>query len=83
MSTLRFYPIKKDISYYEHMHRYLFAANFVSNKTVLDISCGEGYGSYILAQKAKSVIGCDIDEDIVKKAKQKYAASLTASYFEL
>ena len=30
---------------YEHWHRYLYASYFVKDKVVLDIACGEGYGS--------------------------------------
>ena len=33
----------------EHVHRYLWAEQFAHGKSVLDIACGEGYGSEILA----------------------------------
>ncbi len=39
---------------------------------VLDASCGLGYGSYILAQKAKAVIGLDINPDYVKLARRYF-----------
>jgi hypothetical protein len=29
----------------EHLHRYHWAAQFSGGKSVLDIACGEGYGS--------------------------------------
>ena len=73
MSDVRFYPINKDTSYYEHMHRYLFATSYVKGKRVLDISSGEGYGSHILSKFADEVIGCDIDENIIRHANDKYA----------
>lgn len=73
MSEVRFYPINRDSSYYEHMHRYLFAQKLVKDMNVLDISCGEGYGSDLLTQEAKSVIGCDIDEEIIVSASAKYS----------
>jgi O-antigen biosynthesis protein len=41
----------------EHLHRYLFAKQLSSGKRVLDIACGEGYGSALLAQIAVSVVG--------------------------
>ena len=31
--------------HYEHLHRYYFALHFVKDKKVLDLACGEGYGS--------------------------------------
>ena len=46
----------------EHYQRYQLACQVVSGKIVLDAACGEGYGSSLLAQHAKKVIGLDIDE---------------------
>lgn len=57
----------------EHLHRYAFAQDYVVGKSVLDIACGEGYGSNYLAKKAKSVIGIDLDEQTVKWASSKYS----------
>jgi len=31
--------------HYEHLHRYYFALHSVKDKKVLDLACGEGYGS--------------------------------------
>lgn len=58
---------------YEHWHRYLYASQFVSNKLVLDIACGEGYGSYLLAKTAEKVVGIDIDKETIMYASRKYA----------
>ena len=57
---------------YEHIHRYAYATQFVQNKRVLDLACGEGYGSYLLAKTAQSVLGIDIDENSIKHARNKY-----------
>lgn len=59
----------------EHLHRYAIAKDFVKEKIVLDIACGEGYGSNLLARDAHSVTGIDIDAETVSKAKAKYHAS--------
>ena len=56
----------------EHWHRYLWASEFVANKNVLDIACGEGFGSNFLAKRAKSVLGADISEQTVLHAQNKY-----------
>src|SRR5213593_2836608 len=58
---------------YEHLHRYKYAASLVAGKRVLDLASGEGYGSNILAESASSVVGVDIDENVVCHAKKKYA----------
>ena len=39
---------------------------------MLDIACGEGYGSEILARSAADVIGVDLSEDAVVHACRKY-----------
>jgi glycosyltransferase involved in cell wall biosynthesis/SAM-dependent methyltransferase len=56
----------------EHLHRYHWAARFSSAKRVLDIACGEGYGSEILARSAARVIGVDLSEDAIVHAARKY-----------
>jgi SAM-dependent methyltransferase len=56
----------------EHLHRYAVAFQYISDKDVLDIACGEGYGSNLLSKKAKSVIGVDISELAIAHAKAKY-----------
>ena len=56
----------------EHVHRYCFALPFVVDRNVLDIACGEGYGSDLLAQAATTVIGVDIDEPSISLARRRY-----------
>ena len=56
----------------EHTHRYLLAREFAAGKAVLDIACGEGYGSRMLADTAKSVVGVDISFATVAAAAVKY-----------
>lgn len=59
----------------EHLHRYAIAAELAHNKNVLDIACGEGYGTGLIAQNALKVTGIDIDEITIKEAKKKYRNS--------
>lgn len=56
----------------EHLHRYGFSLNYCRDKTVVDIACGEGYGSHILSSVAFNVTGIDIDADVVAYASKKY-----------
>ena len=56
----------------EHMHRYHLAKNFVRGKDVLDIASGEGYGTSILAEVARSAIGVDISKEVIDLAQTKY-----------
>ncbi len=56
----------------EHLHRYAIAMELAKGKKVLDIACGEGYGSNLLAEKAESVIGVDINKETIFEANKKY-----------
>src|SRR5262249_17386087 len=51
---------------------YLFASRFVAAKQVLDMPSGEGFGSFLLAQTARSVVGIDIDEQSLQHARTRY-----------
>ena len=59
---------------YEHYHRYLWAAELVRGRRVLDLGSGEGFGSAILAGVAEHVCGVDIDPDTVEHSRLNYAA---------
>jgi GT2 family glycosyltransferase/SAM-dependent methyltransferase len=56
----------------EHLHRYHAASESVRGLRVLDIACGEGYGSAILAAQALSVVGVDISPEAVTHARATY-----------
>jgi glycosyltransferase involved in cell wall biosynthesis/ubiquinone/menaquinone biosynthesis C-methylase UbiE len=58
--------------HYEHLHRYRFAKEFAKGKKVLDLACGEGYGSLMLSEEAVEVRGIDIDEATIRHASSKY-----------
>src|SRR3989338_7384967 len=46
----------------QHLKPYEFLRQEVKDKTVLEIGCGDGYGSFYLAEVAKEVIGIDYEE---------------------
>lgn len=51
--------------YATHLARFHFAGSFVASKSVYDVACGVGYGSYYLAQTAKKVVAIDISEEAI------------------
>ena len=59
--------------WYEHWHRYAFARSLCVGKRVLDAACGEGYGSNLLAQVARDVVGVDLSPQTIEHARQRYA----------
>src|SRR5205085_1914966 len=46
------------------------AAALVAGKTVLDLASGEGYGSAVLASRARHVTGLEIDPDSVAHSRR-------------
>jgi 2-polyprenyl-3-methyl-5-hydroxy-6-metoxy-1,4-benzoquinol methylase len=47
-----------------HIEKYFFAARLLdTKKKVLDVACGQGYGSFILSRFSSQVVGVDIAED--------------------
>ena len=56
----------------EHLHRYAVACELASGKLVLDIACGEGYGTAMLAEVAQHVIGVDNSDPVIAHATNKY-----------
>jgi SAM-dependent methyltransferase len=68
----RYTPETQGNIYLEHMHRYLMVSDLVMGKDVLDIASGEGFGSYAMSQRARSVVGVDIDASSVEHALRRY-----------
>jgi SAM-dependent methyltransferase len=57
-----------------HRQRYTYAATMAANRRVLDIACGAGCGSHILASAgAASVLGVDVDPSAIRYARHRYA----------
>ncbi len=68
----RYVPSEAGEIRHEHLHRYAWCAPIVKGKDVLDIACGEGYGSAMLVRDARSVVGVDIDDATVLHARAAY-----------
>jgi GT2 family glycosyltransferase/ubiquinone/menaquinone biosynthesis C-methylase UbiE len=58
----------------EHLHRYCLAREYCADKDVLDVASGEGYGSAILAQVARSVVGVDYAPEAVAHASREFGS---------
>ncbi len=58
--------------WYEHVHRYAFAAPLCAGQRVLDVASGEGYGSALLARQATSVAGVDVSDTAIQHARSRY-----------
>jgi 2-polyprenyl-3-methyl-5-hydroxy-6-metoxy-1,4-benzoquinol methylase len=63
-----------------HVQRYELAARLCSGARVLDLCCGIGYGSRILATTAASVVGVDVAEEAVAAARAGAGADERVSF---
>jgi len=61
------------INHWRHLFAYDYARKFIQDKTVLDLGCSGGYGSYHLIKNgANYVIGVDLSEERIDYAKRHY-----------
>jgi len=56
----------------QHLARYGFATAYATHKDVLDVCCGTGYGSAMMASVAHSVTGFDISHEAIAYAVCRY-----------
>lgn len=73
----RFVPGKKEYDdtpmAFEHWQRYYATLENIRDKVVVDVACGEGYGSNLMAGLAKQVYGVDISEETIQYATSTYS----------
>ncbi|MEN9582149.1 MAG: hypothetical protein RL641_103 [Candidatus Parcubacteria bacterium] len=73
------FDVKIDTTHFDmyqmsHYKRYLFAVETIAQDAIVaDFASGTGYGSILLAQKAKHVVGADINDKVIATIKKRYA----------
>ena len=68
-------PYRNRLFFIQHLIPYLFFSPQCKNLDVLEIGTGQGYGSYYLSKKAKSVTGIDLNfstAGLVKRYQDRY-----------
>ncbi len=60
--------------YRRHLAVYEWIAERVRGRRVVDLACGEGYGSAVLARTAAEVVGVDANPDAFEHARLRYRA---------
>jgi ubiquinone/menaquinone biosynthesis C-methylase UbiE len=58
--------------YGAHFGRYRAGMSLLKDKVVLDIACGSGYGTHLMATVAKKVYGVDVDAGTIAYAAEHY-----------
>lgn len=57
-----------------HLARYALVRELCKGKSILDLACGEGYGSRLLAEwGAARVVGVDVSRDAIEQARALFA----------
>jgi SAM-dependent methyltransferase len=60
--------------YRRHLVVYEWIAERVAGRRVVDLACGEGYGSAVLGRAASSVVGVDANPEAFEHARLKYTS---------
>ncbi|MGV1867584.1 MULTISPECIES: class I SAM-dependent methyltransferase [unclassified Rhizobium] len=68
----RFHPELEGEIRQEHMHRYAWCRDLATGKDVVDVASGEGFGTALLSEQAKSIIGIDVSAEAVAHARKRY-----------
>jgi SAM-dependent methyltransferase len=58
-----------------HLAVYEWIAARAHGRRIVDLACGEGYGSAVLARTARSVVGVDANPEAFEHARAKYTAA--------
>ncbi|MFQ5453208.1 MAG: methyltransferase domain-containing protein, partial [Candidatus Zixiibacteriota bacterium] len=56
-----------------HLETYRYAFEYVAGKFVLEVGCGTGYGTHMLSERCRSIIGVDISREAVEYAVKNYS----------
>lgn len=73
-------------TYRLHLERYEFAAQHARPGRLLDLACGAGYGTLLLAERradVASLLGVDLAPDAVAYARSRYSAGIPRLRFEV
>lgn len=63
-----------NVTYQRCLYAYEYAKDYVRDKQVLDIGCGLGYGTSVMARYAREITGVDYDEGTVESNIKKYVS---------
>ena len=74
ISTERFRTIEEYILHLMHQNDYRLIADMSDNKIVLDLGCNTGYGTRLLAERCKRVVGVDVSLKAIAMAKLRHGS---------
>lgn len=72
ITTTNFRSVEQYILHLIHTFAYVAASRLAKNKNVLDLGCNTGYGTRILFESAKQIVGVDVSAKALSSAKNEY-----------
>jgi ubiquinone/menaquinone biosynthesis C-methylase UbiE len=69
-----------NVTYQRCQYAYEFAQSYIAGKKVLDIGCGNGYGTALMAKSAKEIVGLDYDAATVAGNQSTYRSISNISF---
>lgn len=70
----RLHPFFVTNNYVNHLRVYQYVSQFTGGRQVLDVGCGVGYGTALLARTASRAVGIDISQKAINEAFRLYPA---------
>jgi ubiquinone/menaquinone biosynthesis C-methylase UbiE len=62
--------------YLKHLFAYEAVKKFIPEKSsVMEVGCGEGYGTNYLSHNVQHIVGLDVNEDVIQHASRKYRSA--------
>lgn len=69
-----------NVTYQRCQFAYEFAQSYITGKKVLDIGCGNAYGTALMAQSASEIVGLDYDHDTIANNRESYSEIKNLSF---
>lgn len=64
-----------NVTYQQSLKAYELVEQYAAGKDVLDVACGEGYGTSLVGKSASRVVGLDYNKEAVLEAQRRYGSA--------
>jgi ubiquinone/menaquinone biosynthesis C-methylase UbiE len=69
-----------NVTYQRCQYAYEYAKPFITGKKVLDVGCGNAYGTALMAESASEIMGLDYDQSTIDDNKDRYSTIKNLSF---
>jgi SAM-dependent methyltransferase len=83
ISPLNFKSKVDHLLYLRHLFAYEYAIKtFLDKDEILEIGCGEGYGTSLISKGVKEIVSLDVDLKTLKHARDKYGSDCNFALYD-